>query len=121
MAIAAALALALMRDSTVASCARQAGGTPQAYVAHAFGLRGVTLRTGERMTVAEATDPCLLLGQSTRIFVFRRTGAGYGRVLESVAIPGDALVSGDGTAITQGTTPENDPGSSIGLKYQIEY
>jgi translocation and assembly module TamB len=28
---------------------------------------------------------------------------------------------GDGTAITQGTTPENDPGSSIGLKYQIEY
>jgi translocation and assembly module TamB len=28
---------------------------------------------------------------------------------------------GDGTAITQGTTPDNDPGSSIGLKYQIEY
>lgn len=28
---------------------------------------------------------------------------------------------GDGTAITQGTTAENDPGSSIGLKYQIEY
>jgi len=28
---------------------------------------------------------------------------------------------GNGTAITQGTTPENDPGSSIGLTYQIEY
>jgi translocation and assembly module TamB len=28
---------------------------------------------------------------------------------------------GDGTAITQGTTPENDPGSSIGLSYQFEY
>ncbi len=28
---------------------------------------------------------------------------------------------GNGTAITQGTTPENDPGSSIGLSYQFEY
>ncbi len=28
---------------------------------------------------------------------------------------------GNGTAITQGTTPENDPGSSLGLSYQIEY
>jgi translocation and assembly module TamB len=28
---------------------------------------------------------------------------------------------GNGTAITQGTTPENDPGSSIGLIYQFEY
>lgn len=28
---------------------------------------------------------------------------------------------GNGTANTQGTTPENDPGSSIGLSYQIDY
>jgi translocation and assembly module TamB len=28
---------------------------------------------------------------------------------------------GNGSANTQGTTPENDPGSSIGLAYQIEY
>lgn len=28
---------------------------------------------------------------------------------------------GNGTATTQGTTPENDPGSSIGLSYQFEY
>jgi translocation and assembly module TamB len=28
---------------------------------------------------------------------------------------------GNGTATTQGTNPENDPGSSIGLQYQIEY
>jgi translocation and assembly module TamB len=28
---------------------------------------------------------------------------------------------GNGTAITQGVTPENDPGSSIGLSYQFEY
>src|SRR5580704_16054681 len=28
---------------------------------------------------------------------------------------------GNGTAITQGTTPENDPGSGVGLSYQFEY
>jgi translocation and assembly module TamB len=28
---------------------------------------------------------------------------------------------GNGTATVQGTTPENDPGSSIGLSYQFEY
>jgi translocation and assembly module TamB len=28
---------------------------------------------------------------------------------------------GNGTAITQGTTPDNDPGSSVGLSYTIEY
>jgi translocation and assembly module TamB len=28
---------------------------------------------------------------------------------------------GNGTASVQGTTPENDPGSSVGLVYQIEY
>ena len=28
---------------------------------------------------------------------------------------------GNGSTTTQGTTPENDPGSSIGLAYQFEY
>lgn len=28
---------------------------------------------------------------------------------------------GNGTATTQGTTPQNDPGSSIGLSYQVRY
>ena len=40
------LAAALMRDPAVASCARESGEKPQAFVAHAFGLRAVTLRTG---------------------------------------------------------------------------
>jgi translocation and assembly module TamB len=28
---------------------------------------------------------------------------------------------GNGTATVQGTTPENDPGSSVGISYQFEY
>lgn len=31
------------------------------------------------------------------------------------------LGSGSGSTTTQGTTPENDPGSSVGLAYQFEY
>ena len=50
-----------MRDKAVAGCARQ---TPQAYVASAFELSNVTLHTGERMTVAIATDPCVALARA---------------------------------------------------------
>ena len=32
-----------------------------------------------------------------------------------------AIVGAGGTVPVQGTTPENDPGSSIGLSYQFEY
>jgi translocation and assembly module TamB len=28
---------------------------------------------------------------------------------------------GTGTATVQGTTPDNDPGSSVGLSYRFEY
>jgi hypothetical protein len=28
---------------------------------------------------------------------------------------------GNGSATAQGVTPENDPGSSLGLAYQFEY
>ena len=31
------------------------------------------------------------------------------------------LGDGSGSATTQGTTPENDPGSSLGIAYQFEY
>ncbi len=40
------------------------GKTPQAYVASAFELSNVTLHTGERMTVANATDPCMALARA---------------------------------------------------------
>jgi hypothetical protein len=101
---AALLATALLRDSAVAGCARDAGKTPQAYVAGAFDFSNVTLHGGERMTVAVATDPCLALGQSTRIMIFQRTTNGYRRVLDDVTVPGLQSVSADGTA----TLPTHD-------------
>jgi hypothetical protein len=93
------LVAALMHDAHVNGCAKSAGKPARAYVAQAFDLRNVTLRTGERMTVAVATDFCLMLGQSTRIFIYERTAGGYRRVLDDVTMPSAANVSSDGTVM----------------------
>jgi hypothetical protein len=108
------LVAALMRDKAVAGCARDSGKTPQAYVASAFELSNLTLHTGERMTVAVATDPCMALGQSTRIMIFERLPASYRRVLADVTVPGLQSVSTDGTA----TLPTHD---SMEVMFEATY
>jgi hypothetical protein len=72
---------------------------PRAYVARAFDVRRVTLRTGEQMIVTIATDSCLAVGQSTRIMIFEHISHGYRRVLDDVTLPGFAKVNEDGTAV----------------------
>jgi hypothetical protein len=108
------LVAALMRDKAVAGCARDSGKTPQAYVASAFELSNVPLHTGERMTVAVATDPCTALGQSTRIMIFERLPAGYRRVLDDVTLPSAHDVSSDGTV----TLPTHD---SMEVMFEATY
>jgi hypothetical protein len=108
------LTSALMRDNAVAGCARDAGKTPQTYVASAFDFSSVTLRSGERMTVAIAIDPCLALGQSTRIMIFQHTTNGYRRVLSDVTVPGLQSVGTDGTA----TLPTHD---SMEVMFEATY
>ncbi len=83
-------------------------------MASAFDFSSVTLRRGERMTVAVATDPCLALGQSTRIMIFQRTTDGYRRVLNDVAVPGLQSVGTDGTA----TLATHD---SMEVMFEAEY
>ncbi len=111
---AALLTSALMRDNAVAGCARDAGKIPQAYVTSAFDFSNVALHGRERMTVAVATDPCLALGQSTRIMIFERTADGYRRVLNDVTVPGLQSVSTDGTA----TLPTHD---SMEVMFEATY
>ncbi|HEY6326872.1 MAG TPA: hypothetical protein VIW73_10220 [Candidatus Cybelea sp.] len=93
-----------MSDKAVAACARESGRTPQSYVAQAFQLRQLTLRGGEHVTVAVARDPCLALGQSTRLIIFERQSSGYRRVLDAPTLPAFAQVTEDGTA----TLPTHD-------------
>ncbi len=85
-----ALVTALMSDETVAACASASGRTPQSYVTRAFELRHVTLRSGERTTVA--ADPCLAVNQSTRIMIYERLDATYRRVLDAFMLPAFAAV-----------------------------
>lgn len=87
----------LIQDKSVAACAGQAGTSSNAYVARAFDLRLVTLRSGEQMAVLVATDPCLALGQSTRIMIFQKTPQRYRRVLNEVTLPEFGQVRSDGT------------------------
>jgi len=66
------------------------------------------------MTVAIATDPCLGLGQSTRIFIYERTAGGYRRVLDDVTLPSLADISPDGTV----TLPTHE---SIDVIFEATY
>jgi|HubBroStandDraft_4_1064222.scaffolds.fasta_scaffold00020_3 hypothetical protein len=87
-----------MLDKQVSGCASQSGKTPQTYVAQAFDLRQIRLRTGERMTVAAASDSCMTLGQSIRMMIFERSAGGeYRRVLDTVTLPDTARVNANGT------------------------
>src|SRR5262249_49096857 len=62
---------------------------------------------------------------SNRVFVAgRQTTTGNTQIEVDVDLTRHLKLQarlGNGTATAQGTTPENDPGSSIGLSYQIEY
>jgi hypothetical protein len=91
------LVAAIVRDKDVASCAADAGASQAQYVATAFELRNVTLKSGERMTVAVGKDACIAVGQSVRVFIFRRTPGGFVRVLDDVSMAESVDVRSDGT------------------------
>jgi hypothetical protein len=78
----------MLGDKQLSGRVGESGKTPQSYVAHAFDLRQMRLRTGEQMMVAVATDGCTALGQSARLMIFQRTSGGhYRRVLGSAISP----------------------------------
>ena len=62
---------------------------------------------------------------SNRVFVgARQSTTGFTQVEVDVDLSKHLKFEtrlGNGTTTTQGTTPENDPGSSVGLMYQFEY
>lgn len=97
--IPAQLVAAILRESHVAVCEKQNATHGEAYVSSAFARREITLRDGSRMTVFVATDPCLALGQSTRIFIFKHTRGAYRRVLDDVTLPAFYEVRSDGTVM----------------------
>jgi hypothetical protein len=93
------LAAAILHEPHVGVCAKQSGASADAYVARAFQRRDMTIRDGSRMTILVATDPCLTLGPSTRIVIFKRGPSEYNRVLDAVTLPGLFQVSKDGSVM----------------------
>jgi translocation and assembly module TamB len=106
------------------------GYNPIAYLQKTFGLDRLTVQSD---TTTSATGTTTSSGYSVaagryitkRVYVQAKqstTGASQVQVDVDLTKRLKLLTRlGNGTAITQGTTPENDPGSSIGLSYTIEY
>lgn len=62
---------------------------------------------------------------SNRVFVgAKQSTTGFSQVEVDVDLSKHLKLQtrlGNGTMTTQGTTPDNDPGSSVGIAYQFEY
>jgi translocation and assembly module TamB len=103
---------------------------PLVYLQKTFGLDRLTVGSD---TTTSATGTPTSAGYSVaagryvtkRVYVqAKQTTTGSSQVQVDVDLTKHLKLLtrlGNGTAITQGTTPENDPGSSIGLSYTIEY
>jgi translocation and assembly module TamB len=108
------------------------GGTgpdPLARVQKALGLDRLSVgggtNTGTQGTQNSGTSVEAGRYVSNRVFVgAKQSTTGFSQVEVDVDLSKHLKLEtrlGNGTATTQGTTPENDPGSSVGMVYQFQY
>jgi translocation and assembly module TamB len=105
------------------------GPNPLARVQKALGLDRLSVgsSSGSTATGSQNQGTSLQAGRyvSSRVFVgAKQSTTGFSQVEVDVDLSKHLKLQtrlGNGTATTQGTTPENDPGSSVGLTYQFEY
>jgi translocation and assembly module TamB len=105
------------------------GGNPLTKIQKSLGLDRLNVGTNTVPTATGGTETQGAAIQAGR-YIFKRvyvegkqTTTGTSQVQVNVDLTKHLKLQtrlGNGTAI-QGTTPDNDPGSSIGLSYQIEY
>jgi translocation and assembly module TamB len=106
------------------------GLNPLVKIQKSLGLDRLSFGAGTTTTTATGTEnsgASIEAGRyvSKRIYIeAKQTTAGTSQVGAVVDLTKRLKLQtrlGNGTASIQGTTPENDPGSSIGLIYQLEY
>jgi translocation and assembly module TamB len=104
------------------------GPNPLVKVQKALGLDRLSVGGGTSTGVAGQTSGAAIeAGRyvTNRVFVgAKQSTTGFSQIEVDVDLSKHLKLQtrlGNGTATTQGTTPENDPGSSIGLMYQFEY
>jgi translocation and assembly module TamB len=106
------------------------GLNPLVKLQKSLGLDRLTIGAGTTTTTAtgiENSGASIEAGRyiSKRVYIEgRQTSVGTSQVGAVVDLTKHLQLQtrlGNGTASVQGTTPENDPGSSIGLTYKFEY
>ncbi len=106
------------------------GFNPVAKIQKALGLDRLTLGSAPTTGPPGArqdTGASIEAGRyvSSRVFVaVKESTTGYSQLAVDVDLTKHLKLQtklGNGTTTAQGTTPENDPGSSVGLAYQFEY
>jgi translocation and assembly module TamB len=100
---------------------------PLSKIEKSLGLDRLTIGSGATNAAGESTGASIEAGRylSRRVYLgAKQTSSGTGQVEVDINLTQRLKLRtrfGNGTASAQGTTPENDPGSSIGMLYQFEY
>jgi len=103
------------------------GPNPLAKVQKSLGLDVLSVGSSGNSTGSQSSGTTVEAGRyvSNRVFVAaKQSTTGYSQVEVDVDLSKHLKLQtrlGNGTATTQGTTPENDPGSSVGMVYQFQY
>jgi translocation and assembly module TamB len=103
------------------------GPNPLAKVQKSLGLDVLSVGSSNTGTGTQSTGTTVEAGRyvSNRVFVAaKQSTTGFTQMEVDVDLSKHLKLQtrlGNGTAPTQGTTPENDPGSSVGMVYQFQY
>jgi len=115
--------------ATLTGVGGDGGLNPLVKIQKSLGLDRLTLGPGATSTGTgtEPTGASIAAGRyiSKRVYVeAKQTTLGTSQLETDIDLSKHLKLQtriGNGTASVQGTTPDNDPGSSVGLVYQIEY
>jgi translocation and assembly module TamB len=100
---------------------------PLVKIQKTLGLDRLAVGSGPTNAAGESTGASVAAGRyiSKRVYIeAKQNTTGSSQLQANVDLTKHLKLQtklGNGTASIQGTTPENDPGSSIGLLYQFEY
>jgi translocation and assembly module TamB len=116
--------------ATLSGVGGDGGLNPLVKIQKSLGLDRLTVGSGATTNTAsgpENTGASIAAGRyiSKRVYIeAKQTTLGTSQLETDVDLTKHLKLQtrlGNGTASVQGTTPENDPGSSVGLVYQFEY
>ena len=106
------------------------GASPLSKLQKSLGLDRLTVGSGTKETASgttESSGAAIAAGRyvSKRVYIEgKQSTTGSSQVQVDVDLTKHLKLQtrlGTGSSVTQGTTPDNDPGSSVGLSYQFEY